>query len=135
MLCAMDGVTTAIVLFIFFCIAYPTLVKRRAQYYAAVAAVLFLLLLRCVGTMVGTSVSVEDGVPTVHNGFARFVEAMTYLLQFVAILLLMMSAGGLTARELVGEMGEALDEIRGGDAKTVIVPLTGEVPPPRKPRP
>ena len=40
----MEGVTTAIVGFIFVCMALPRLVKNRPQFYAAFAAVVLIVL-------------------------------------------------------------------------------------------
>ena len=40
----MEGVTTAIVAFVFVCIIFPHIIKNRPQYYAAVALVLLSIL-------------------------------------------------------------------------------------------
>lgn len=120
----MEGVTTAAVVFIFVCIAYPTLIRRRTQYYGAVAAVLLILLLGCLDALIA------------GEAFHRFFRFMMYLLDFAAVLLLVMCSGGLSPKELFGQMGDAFQELRHGPDrdKPVIVPLTGEQPRPRADR-
>src|SRR5688572_6781645 len=116
----MEGVTTAIVAFIFACVIFPHLVKNKTQFYGAFAAVLFIILLHSLNTMIGSV------------GFQVFAGALTGILQVCAIVLLFLAAGGLTLRELGAEMGRAYEVIRRGEnEKTVIVPLTGEMPKPR----
>jgi hypothetical protein len=116
----MEGVTTAIVAFIFACVVWPHLVKNKTQFYGAFAAVLFIILLHSLNTMIGAV------------GFQVFAGALTGILQVCAIVLLFLAAGGITLRELGAEMGRAYEVIRRGEnEKTVIVPLTGEMPKPR----
>jgi hypothetical protein len=118
----MEGVTTAIVAFIFACVIFPHLVKNKTQFYGAFAAVLFIILLHSLNTMIGSV------------GFQVFAGALTGILQVCAIVLLFLAAGGLTLRELGAEMGRAYEVIRRGEnEKTVIVPLSGEMPKPRQP--
>ena len=50
----MQGVTTAIVAFIFVCVIWPHLVRNRPQFYAALAAVLVVLLLDSLAAMIGS---------------------------------------------------------------------------------
>jgi len=57
------------------------------------------------------------------------------LLQMLTILVLVMCVGGLTPRELAGEGSEAVDTLRHGEQKPVLVPLKGEQPMPREERP
>jgi hypothetical protein len=123
----MEGVTTAAVVFIFVCIAFPRLIRRRTQYYGAVTAVLLILLLGCADALID---------PKGESSFHRFFRFMMYLLDFAAVLLLIMCSGGLSPTELFGEMSDAFSELRHGpDAnKPVIVPLTGEKPRPRAER-
>src|SRR5947209_4902106 len=97
---AMEGVTTAAVVFIFVCIAFPRMIRRRTQYYGAVAAVLLILLLGCLDRFIN------------HEGFHRFFGVMMYLLDFAAVLLLIMCCGGLSPKELFGQMGDAFQELR-----------------------
>jgi hypothetical protein len=116
----MEGVTTAIVGFIFVCVVYPRLVKNQAQFYTAVVGVLIIILINAFGLMF------EPGaVRTV-------IGVMTGLLQVCGIVLLILSAGGLSVKELTGEIAGAYEVIRRGETeKTVIIPLTGEQPKPR----
>jgi drug/metabolite transporter superfamily protein YnfA len=117
---AAEGVTTAIVAFIFVCIIYPHLVKNRPQFWAALAFVVLVILIQSLATIIDAP------------GFSRFAAAFEGLLQVGAILLLVLSAGGLTVTELAGDLGRSFDVIRrGGEKETVIVPLSGEQPKPR----
>ena len=113
----MEGVTTAIVAFIFVCIVYPRLVKNRPQFYAALAAVVLLIFLNSLALMIGSP------------KFSTFVAVIDGLLQVAAILLLILSAGGLTVSELAGDIGKTIEVVRrGGEKETIIVPLHGEQP-------
>lgn len=117
----MEGVTTAIVAFIFVCIVYPHLVKNRPQFYAALAAIILVIVLNSLGTMIST------------DKFWRFVGATDGLLQVAAILLLVLSAGGLTVQQLASDIGKTIDVVRrGGEKETIIVPLRGDQPKPRE---
>ena len=117
----MAGVTTAIVAFIFVCIIYPHLIKNRPQFWSAVAMILIVILLDAIA---------QTGEP--NGGLRRAMYFLCALLQIASILLLVMSAGGLTAKDLAGEVGKTIEVIRRGEeTKEVIVPLTGEVPKPR----
>jgi hypothetical protein len=56
-------------------------------------------------------------------------------LQLLALLLLVLCVGGLTVRELAGDMAKAYEVIRRGETeKEVIIPLTEQVPAPRRGR-
>jgi hypothetical protein len=117
----LEGVTTALVLFIFVCVHYPSLVKNKTQFYAAFFAVLLMILLYSLDVMIRSS------------GFHIFAGAVTGLLQIAALVLLFTSAGGLSVKQLAGELGRAYEVIRRGESeKTVIVPLSGEMPRPRQ---
>jgi hypothetical protein len=114
---ASEGVTTAIVAFIFVCIIYPHLVKNRPQFWAALAFIVVVILLQSLAAIIDSA------------GFNRFAGAFEGLLQIGAILLLVLSAGGLTVSELAGDLGRSFDVVRrGGEKETIIVPLTGEQP-------
>ena|SRR5579884_2075675 len=118
----MEGVTTAIVAFIFVCIIYPHLIKNRPQFWSALGMVLAGILLDAIGHMAASPGALE-----------RATYVLGALLQIASILLLVMSAGGLTPRQLAGEVGETIEVIRrGGETKEVIVPLRGEVPKARR---
>jgi len=117
----LEGVTTAIVAFIFACVVWPHLVKNKTQFYGAFACVLFIIFLHSLNMMIGSV------------GFQVFAGALTGILQVCAIVLLFLAAGGITLRELGAEMGRAYEVIRRGEnEKTVIVPLSGEMPKPRQ---
>ena len=120
----MEGVTTAIVAFIFVCVAYPKLVKNRTQFYGAFTAILVIIFLHSLNVMIGRE----------SAGFQVFAGAMTGLLQLGAIILLFLSCGGLTFKELAGDMARAYEVIRRGEEeKTVIIPIGGDQPKPRQP--
>ena len=60
--------------------------------------------------------------------FAVFIG----VLQIIAVLMLVLCAGGLTLKSMAGEMGRAYEVIRRGEEeKEVIIPLTGQKPKPR----
>jgi hypothetical protein len=126
----MEGVTTAIVLFIFVCVVYPSLVKHKTQFYGAFGAVLAIILLHSLNIMFGGT----------SAGFQVFSGGLIGLLQVAAIVLLFMSCGGVGVREIAGEMARAYEVIRRGEEeKTVIIPIGSEQPrgreqpPPRAP--
>src|SRR5215207_370455 len=85
---SMEGVTTAIVAFILICVVYPGLVKNKPQFYAAFACVLLVILLHSLTLMLQSP------------GFGIFAGVFTGLFQVVALVLLMLSAGGITIKEL-----------------------------------
>jgi hypothetical protein len=115
----MQGVTTALVSFLFVCIIFPNLVKSRAQYYAAFAAVCLIIFLDAIGIAIS---------PTAIAGFRVFSYTAVAFLQIVAMLMLFLAAGGITWRELADDMKDAYEVIRrGGEEKEIIVPLTGEM--------
>jgi len=119
----MEGVTTALVAFIFACVIFPHLVKNKTQFYGAFAAVIGIILLHSLNTMVNSI------------GFQVFAGALTGVLQVGALVLLFLAAGGITLKELGSEMGRAYEVIRRGEhEKTVIVPLSGEMPKSREER-
>ena len=118
----MEGVTTAIVAFILLCVAFPRIVKVKPQFYAAFFAVLAIILLQALDSLFASA------------AFSRLAMLCIYGLQIVALLLLMLSAGGMTSRELMGEMGDAIEVIRRGEsAKEVIIPIRGTMAEPKRP--
>jgi hypothetical protein len=109
----MQGVTTALVLFLFTCVVFPNLVKNRPQYYAALAAVCLIILLDALATAVR------------ETGFTVFAYIAVACLQVGAILLLFLAAGGITWRQLADDMRGAYEVVRRGETeKTLIVPLS-----------
>ena len=116
----MQGVTTALVGCIFFCVIFPDRVKSAPQFYAALAMICLIIILDAMGFAIG-------------GRFAVFVYFAAAFLQVGAILRLFLAAGGITWRELRSEMAGAFEVIRrGGDEKEVIIPLTGRQPRPRE---
>ena len=114
----MQGVTTALVSFLFVCVIFPNLVKSRAQYYAAFGLVCLIILLDAIAMALH---------PTTFEGFRVFAYAAVAFLQIAAILLLFLAAGGITWRELADDMKDAYEVIRrGGDEKEIVIPLSGE---------
>ncbi|HMB96349.1 MAG TPA: hypothetical protein VKK61_09945 [Tepidisphaeraceae bacterium] len=117
MLGAMQGVTTALVSFLFVCIVFPNLVKNRAQYYAAFAAVCLIILLDALAMAIH---------PTEFAGFRVFAYAAVAFLQIAAIVLLFLAAGGITWRELADDMKDAYEVIRRGETdREIVIPLSG----------
>jgi hypothetical protein len=127
----MEGVTAAIVAFLLTCVVFPTIVKNKPQYYAAFAAMLLVILLSGLEAVIST------------GAFHALATFLICLLQISALILLILSCGGLSWDELTGEVSEAIEVIRRGESeKEVIVPLRGEQPavkpdapgPPEKPQ-
>ena len=112
----MEGVTTAIVLFVFVCILFPRLIDNRPQYYAAFVCVLILIVLDAVARLL---IGSADARAFCYLGMA--------VLQIAAIVLLFLSAGGLTVRGLTREMAGAFEVVRRGETqKEVIIPIGGQ---------
>src|SRR5258708_39352767 len=84
----LDGVTTVLVAFLFVCLVFPAIVKNRTQFYAALAAIVGILLLHTLALALNRSEALI--VP---------VGVFTGLLQIIALILLVLCVGGLTARE------------------------------------
>lgn len=113
----MEGVTSAIVAFLFVCIVFPRLVKNKPQYYGAFAAILVVILLSGLERVIATT------------AFLAFTSFATAVLQIVAMILLILAAGGLTWRQLVGDVTEAIDAVRHGAVTEKDVHLRGQAPP------
>ena len=117
----LDGVTTGCVLFLFTCLVIPRFIKNRTQYYAAFGAILGIILMNTLQLMLHNSA-----------GFQVFGGVVIGFLQFIAVIMLVLCAGGMNVKTLAGEMGHAYEVIRRGeDEKEVIIPLTGQMPKPR----
>jgi hypothetical protein len=118
----MHGVTTALVGFLLVCVIFPNLIKNRAQYYAAFGAVCLIIVLDALGMAVS---GVESGKIA---GLRVFAYVVGGFLQVGAILMLFLACGGISWRELAGDMKDAVEVIRrGGEEKEIIVPLSGEM--------
>ena len=116
----MEGATIAIVGFIFVCIIFPSLVKNRPQFYGALGLICFMILLDSFGR-------VSD-----RAALRAFVAVFDALMVVGALLLLVLSTGGLTPRQLAGDIAKTIEVVRrGGEKETIVVPLTGEQPKPR----
>lgn len=115
----MEGVTTAIVAFIFVCIVFPKVVRNKTQYYVAVFAVIAIIGLDALSTAISTGE---------HASLRVFLYFAAAICQVIAIAMLFLGCGGASLSELAGEMGNAFEVIRrGGDEKEVIIPLSGEM--------
>jgi hypothetical protein len=109
----LDGVTTVLVLFMFTCLVMPSLVRNRNQFYAGLAAVLGLIVLHTAALMFDTS-----------PAWINLTAVGTGFLQLAAILLFVLCVGGLTAKQLAGDMARAYEVMRRGEThKEVIIPI------------
>ena len=119
-----DGVTTVLVAFMFVCLVLPSMVKHRPQFYAGLACI--------------------AGIIVVHTAMLMF-GAFTFgpvvigLLQLLALLLLVLCVGGLTVKQLAGDMAKAYEVVRRGETeKEIIIPIGDAIapkavaPPPRR---
>ena len=117
----MQGVTTAIVGFIFACLIWPGMVKNKPQYYSALGMVLVVILFDAIGQMSQGTLN-------------HIIYILAAILQMLAMVVLVMCVGGLTPRQFAREVAQTIEAIRHGEDKgPVIVPRTGEVP--KKPEP
>src|SRR5688572_2394490 len=105
----MEGVITAIVAFIFVCIVYPRIVRHKAQFYAAVGAIVVILLFQSLGIMIGS------------GGFRVFVGALTGLLTLVAFVMMILSTGGLSLHELTTDIRGAFEVVRRGEEEKEVI--------------
>jgi hypothetical protein len=72
-------------------------------------------------------------IGSASGGFQVFAGAATGLLQLAAIVLLFSGAGGISVKQLTGEMARAYEVMRRGEQeKTVVIPITGQQPKPRE---
>ncbi len=110
----MQGVTTAIVAFIFVCLVIPSLIKNKSQYYVAFLAVVAVIFLDAVAHM----------FPESAPSFKAVCYVLAAFIQIVAVVMLFLATGGLTFRALSGDMIEVLR--RGEEQKEVNIPLSDE---------
>jgi hypothetical protein len=109
----LDGVTTVLVAFLFVCLIFPSIVKHRSQYYAAMMAIIIVIALHALALMFRQSVALVVAA-----------AVFTAVLQIIALLLLVLSVGGLTVRQLAGDMARAYEVMRRGETKKeVIIPI------------
>ena len=106
-------ISVPIVGFIFVCIIFPSIVKSKPQFYMAIAVLLLILVLDVIIAM-----------STTH--FFLILRGVLFIVDFIVLVL---STGGLSLHELGGELKGAYEVMRRGESKkTLIVPLTGEMP-------
>lgn len=113
-----DGITIAIVMFLFACFVFPKTIKHRTQFFAAFFVTVFIVLLATLRLML-------------YESAAMYVllGVLTGVAQMIAMILLFLSAGGLSMGEFAGELKGTYEVIRRGqEEKEVIVPITGEQP-------
>lgn len=117
---AMEGITTALALFLFAGLIVPSLIKNRQQFYIGFCCILVIVLITTLSLMIRTSfMQVFGGV-------------VVGLSQLVGLVAFFMCAGGLSLREVGKEVHGAYEVIRrGGEEKEVIIPLSGQRPPER----
>ncbi len=116
----MQGVTVAIVGFIFACVVWPNLVKHRPQFHAGLMLVLLIILIDA-----GAYVAFASGA------IRALAYALIAFMQVGAILCLFFSAGGVTPVELLGGVRGAFEVIRRGEEhKEVIIPIGDQKPRP-----
>ena len=110
----MEGVTTAVVAFIFLCLAMPSLIQNKNQYYVAFISVVGVILMDALAHMLPETAGAPRAACYVLGAFA----------QIIAVVMLFLATGGLTFRALRGDMIEVLR--RGEQEKEVIIPLSDE---------
>jgi hypothetical protein len=107
----MNGVTTAIVAFIFLALAFPSLIKDKTQYYASLLCVILVILL--------------DAMAHAFVGMAGFAYFIGAILQIGAVIMLVLSTGGLTVRQFGREVTDVADAMMRGEKNSeVVVPLS-----------
>jgi hypothetical protein len=99
------------------CIVLPHLVKNRHQFYLAIAAVLGSMFFQMLAAMIGSL------------SFGKVCTVFNIVLDMFAFVLLILAAGGLTARDLASGVGEAFEAARKGPEgdQSVVVPITGQM--------
>lgn len=109
----LDGVTAVLVAFLFVCLIFPSIVKNRPQYYAAMTAIIVVIALHALALIFRAS-----------SGLIVVAGVFTAVLQIIALLLLVLSVGGLTVRQLAGDMARAYEVMRRGETeKEIIIPI------------
>lgn len=112
----MDGLRTAIAGFLLVCLILPQIIKNRHQYYAALVLFITGLLF----------VVMAEAFSSPLGGFGRFCMVVNSVLDIMAFIMLVMAAGGLTVRQLGGDLARAYEVMRRGETeKTIIIPQPG----------
>jgi hypothetical protein len=96
----MEGVTAAIVAFCFVCVVFPNIVKKKPQFYLALACIVLVIFMTGLNQIMHSQGAI---------GVSYFIIC---ILQCIAIILLILGAGGLTFKQLLGEVGEAIESVR-----------------------
>lgn len=104
----MEGVIAACVAFIFVCAIFPKLVRNAQQFYAALGIIVISVLLIGLARMIQ------------HGGFINVIQGITTMGIAAAVLLLFLSAGGITWGGLAGEMKGAIEVMRRGETEKEI---------------
>lgn len=112
----MQGVTTAIIGFILLSLAFPSLIRRSAQFYLAVGAVLIIIF------MDGLAMWFSSKEPT------PIIYLAVAVLQIFAVILLILATGGISARELAGNLARGYEVLRRGEDETETIIPTGPRP-------
>ncbi len=113
----MEGVTAAIVAYIFVCTLFPKYIRNRAQFYTAFGAMIIVMLIYSVGLMIG------------HAGFMQVVVGIGVLLELMAFIMLVLATGGMTVGQLTKEFGRTIEVIRRGETeKEIIIPKADQPP-------
>jgi len=113
----MQGVTAAIIGYIFVCTFFPHMIRNRPQFYAGVIVVIFGMLLNTLAAIIG------------GDNFPRFAVAFSQLLQIVTFILLIISTGGVSLAQLKKEVGNVIEVVRRGETdKEIIIPRSNQQP-------
>ncbi|MCS7034596.1 MAG: hypothetical protein NZ561_11495 [Phycisphaerae bacterium] len=123
----MSGVVTAIVLFLLACLIWPQLVRDRPQYYAAFGCVLAIILIDTIILMFSAARTVEGASFAARASV--FGGVINGLLTILALVLCLLSAGGMTLQDLTGEIRDSYKAVRrdGPQGPILIPPRTGQV--------
>lgn len=114
----MEGITTALVLFVFVSVIIPTLIKNRPQFYAGFGSVCLIVFLQALRMMLYNS-----------PGFQVVSGVLIGLLQLVAIIVFFLSAGGSSFKDFRADMGKAFEVIRRGEEEKEIIIPRSDMPP------
>ncbi|HEY0008545.1 MAG TPA: hypothetical protein VGB55_07470 [Tepidisphaeraceae bacterium] len=115
----LDSLTFLLAAFFFYCLAKPEMVRNRTQYWGVFFGLILIVVLTTLRLMLYNS-----------PGGQIVTGILIGLTQIAAMVLTVLYVGGMSVREMAGEMGSAVDEVRTGGMpkKTPIVPLTGDKP-------
>lgn len=118
----LDGMTTALAIFFVYCLAKQELIKNRTYYYATFVCLLGIIFFNAFFHFFG-----RDAGSTTGQGLCAIALG---ILHAAALILTMAYVGGITLREMAGQMKEAAEDFRtaGESKKPVIVPLGQDKP-------